>query len=371
MGYDLTVPRARDPLIAITVFAAVAVVTTGLRLRARKMRDMRFLLDDYFMLAALFTLFISIGIQFACVLAGGVGRHVEDVDPLDVVKTLKLILPFEALYGVTLCLIKVSIVIFYMRIFGLARGFRMSAYIAIGILVAWALSVILETFLLCRPLAFNWDPTIDGVCGDRNTVYVSAGALNVVTDFMVMALPIPHILSLQLKMRKKLGLVLMFSLGIFITIISIIRIKSLQIISFTDPTFTLPMGLLWTTLEPCLCIINANLPMTRTYLATKLPHLFGSTKDRTYGTGNTNGQRTQKGAYMGGSGSRLRADNFEMLGDERFEQSSMDESQTGGKMGTRSTVGRGSEVSIESQKQLTGGGKGNHIVVNRRVDIEG
>lgn len=88
------------------------------------------------------------------------------------------------------------------------------AFIAIGILIAWATSVVLETFLLCRPLSFNWDTTVNGVCGDRNTVYVSAGALNVVTDFMVMGLPIPHIIALQLPARKKIGLIFMFSLGL-------------------------------------------------------------------------------------------------------------------------------------------------------------
>jgi hypothetical protein len=78
----------------------------------------------------------------------------------------------------------------------------------------WAISVVLETFLLCRPLTYNWDTTIKGTCGQRNDVYVSAGALNVATDFMVMALPIPHILKLQLAWRRKLGLIVMFSLGL-------------------------------------------------------------------------------------------------------------------------------------------------------------
>lgn len=79
----------------------------------------------------------------------------------------------------------------------------------------WAISVILEALLLCRPFAFNWDPTIPGgVCGDRNRVYVSAGVLNVVTDFMVIALPVPHILGLKLVLRRKLGLLFMFTMGI-------------------------------------------------------------------------------------------------------------------------------------------------------------
>lgn len=83
-----------------------------------------------------------------------------------------------------------------------------------AVIVLWAISVILETFLLCRPLAFNWDPTIKGSCGDRNTVYVTAGALNIVTDFMVIALPLPHVWKLQLPFARKVGLVVMFSIGI-------------------------------------------------------------------------------------------------------------------------------------------------------------
>jgi hypothetical protein len=78
----------------------------------------------------------------------------------------------------------------------------------------WAVSVTLEALLLCRPLAANWDPTTQGgVCGDRDTVYVSSGALNVMTDLMVIALPLPHILRLNLALHRKLGLLFMFSMG--------------------------------------------------------------------------------------------------------------------------------------------------------------
>lgn len=50
-------------------------------------------------------------------------------------------------------------------------------------------------------------------------------------------------------------------------------------ISFTDPTWTLPMGLLWTVLEPELAIIVANFPFLRPYIPkclqqSKLASLF-------------------------------------------------------------------------------------------------
>ncbi|CZR51597.1 uncharacterized protein PAC_01474 [Phialocephala subalpina] len=388
MAYDLSVGTARDPLIAlhenspiasiphatsltsieygvyadshslqITVFIVIAFITTGLRLEARRMRNVPIAVDDFLLLAALFFLCISVGLQFACVIAGGVGRHTADINPLDVVKTLKLILPFEALYGITLCLIKSSIICFYFRIFGKTKSFRISAFVVLAFIICWALSVVLETFLLCRPVAYNWDTSIKGTCGDRNTVYVSAGALNVITDFMVMSLPIPHILSLQLKLKKKLGLLLMFSLGLFITIISIIRIKSLQVISFTDPTYTLPMGLLWTTLEPCLCIINANLPMVRTYLTGHFPTVFGSTSDQT----------SRKTPLPGASSSR--PDPFELIHDDRYGAKDIKLGQIGTE--NRIHAGRRSkpiEGDSDSERYLTKGD--NHIHVGRSVDVE-
>lgn len=51
-----------------------------------------------------------------------------------------------------------------------------------------------------------------------------------------------------------------------VTAISVIRIFSLMDISFTDPTYTLPMGLLWTVLEPELAIIIANASFIRSFL---------------------------------------------------------------------------------------------------------
>ena len=112
-------------------------------------------------------------------------------------------------------LVKTSMMLFFMRIFGTKRSFQISVGVVMTIVWLWAISIILETVLLCRPLAFNWDTTIPGgTCGDRNGTYVSAGVLNLVTDLMVMALPVPHIWKLQLSMAKKIALSLVFCMGL-------------------------------------------------------------------------------------------------------------------------------------------------------------
>ncbi|KAH8647824.1 hypothetical protein BX600DRAFT_518237 [Xylariales sp. PMI_506] len=98
-----------------------------------------------------------------------------------------------------------------------------------------------------------------------------ASATNMVTDFMVSLIPVPVIWKLNMPTVQCIGIMATFSLGLFITAISVIRIESLLRISFTDPTWNLPMGLFWTVLEPELGILVANFPLMRPYLAGALP----------------------------------------------------------------------------------------------------
>lgn len=53
-----------------------------------------------------------------------------------------------------------------------------------------------------------------------------------------------------------------------------------MIISFEDPTWTLPMGLLWTVLEPELAIINANLPLMRRFFAKIIPKMMSFSRSK-------------------------------------------------------------------------------------------
>lgn len=126
----------------------------------------------------------------------------------------QLIIPIEALYGITIMMVKFSILLFYVRLFGTVASFVLHVRIAMVIVFCWMMSVVLETFLLCRPLAYNWDTTVPGgVCGDRNAAYIVAGSLNVGTDLIVMLLPMKNIWKLQMPLSQRLGLVGIFAIG--------------------------------------------------------------------------------------------------------------------------------------------------------------
>jgi hypothetical protein len=61
-----------------------------------------------------------------------------------------------------------------------------------------------------------------------------------------------------------------------VSIVSIIRMKVLLEISFTDITYTLPQGMMWTVLEPELALICANIALMRTLVAKVFPRWFAT-----------------------------------------------------------------------------------------------
>lgn len=88
------------------------------------------------------------------------------------------------------------------------------AWAIAGLIIAWALATTLSGFLICRPFAKNWQPTLPGTCGNQVLSYTITGAFNLVTDVIVMSLPIPYLGGLQLRLYKKMVLLATFGLGI-------------------------------------------------------------------------------------------------------------------------------------------------------------
>jgi len=117
------------------------------------------------------------------------------------------------LWASALTTVKLSLLLLYVRIF-VIRPFCIAAYILMAVVVVWWMSVILEEFLLCRPFAFNWDPTIQGgVCGNREAAYLAAGIINLCTDVIILCLPMPMVWRLKLPRRNKIALSIVFGVG--------------------------------------------------------------------------------------------------------------------------------------------------------------
>lgn len=75
-------------------------------------------------------------------------------------------------------------------------------------------SFFLLGFLLCHPLAYFWDRSIEGYCGNQLLAYMIPGIINMVLDFIILALPIPLLWALQAPLGKRLAIVTVFSMGL-------------------------------------------------------------------------------------------------------------------------------------------------------------
>ena len=79
--------------------------------------------------------------------------------------------------------------------------------------MCYLIVVILESFLLCRPFAYNWDKTIEGSCANQTSIFLSAGVINLLIDVMIVTLPMPMLWRLRMPLGRKIALSGVFGMG--------------------------------------------------------------------------------------------------------------------------------------------------------------
>jgi len=116
------------------------------------------------------------------------------------------------IYNLTLGLLKITILIFYLRLFPY-KQFRQWTWATMVFIFA-VVSILLGLAVFqCKPIAHFWNKDIAGKCISYDGVVFSAASLIIFTDILIVCLPIPVIRKLNLTSRRKLGVLLMFALG--------------------------------------------------------------------------------------------------------------------------------------------------------------
>ena len=121
----------------------------------------------------------------------------------------QLVFTLNYLLGVTFP--KLAILSLYLRLF-LPGFYRIVTYMLFGILVANAIANCVVAGLQCRPFAYNWDKTIPGgsCLTHVDAWYLWASLPNIITDLVMLVLPMPVIWGLHMSKRNKIGLTLIF-----------------------------------------------------------------------------------------------------------------------------------------------------------------
>ncbi|KAL2003541.1 hypothetical protein VTN02DRAFT_3431 [Thermoascus thermophilus] len=260
-GVDLSQNQDANILGAVITLMIIGVVAVVLRVLARmKTKDVNFALDDYLIFVALFFSCCT-GICCFISLPHGLGRHMAVLHKDEFIKLWKILFAYVIIYATAVTCIKSSIVLFYRRVFNL----HYSLFFAMFFVLGYWITVFVAILSGCRPLSYFWqqytDPEVGGFCIDIPLFFYGNGIAAMLIDVIILCVPIPIVLGLQMPTSQKLAVIGILLLGSFVCVAGIVRIIMLHRITVgTDPTWTMAAVFVWSCVEPFIGIVCACLP---------------------------------------------------------------------------------------------------------------
>ncbi|EFQ35012.1 fucose permease [Colletotrichum graminicola] len=235
---DDSVPDRGPAVFAVTTATFVlASVMVAARLFCRRFIVRNVSWDDKTMF---FAWLIAFGLSFTICFGTrkGLGRYDKDIPQghWDSLRACEYV--FSILYNPALMATKTSVLIFYLRLSkNTKKVLRFASWVTLGIVnVAGAVLTLINIFQ-CQPVQAAWEIWRDtSRCIPLLTEFICSAPINIVTDLAILALPIPVLTGMRLPPRQKIILVLTFTLGIFVTIVDVVRIYYLQQAVTSVPT---------------------------------------------------------------------------------------------------------------------------------------
>jgi uncharacterized membrane protein YgcG len=257
-------PRVRDaPTVIFAVFFGISAAAILLRIVARLQARVPMWWDD-----------LIIGVSFLGCLAftilgmqlepKGLGTDIWAVPHDNVTAILHRMYFLFILYITSRDLVRLSILLFYQRIFGQIPIVRPLIRFTFATIVACCIGFVLAIIFGCKPINHfwkGWDGEQEGHCISTHAVFWAGAVIVTVIDIWVMLIPLPFILRLKFSLRKKILSACMFAFGIFVVIVSFYRFSTISKFTLSkNPTYDFVEVGIWSGLELYVGIICACLP---------------------------------------------------------------------------------------------------------------
>ncbi|KAF1927875.1 uncharacterized protein M421DRAFT_421069 [Didymella exigua CBS 183.55] len=267
-------PIANYPatMYGVTItFHLLSWVAVGFRLhtRIRVVREPWW--DDLFVLLASIVNLVSV-IGFLAGTKYGLGHHL-----IYVINTLPVMMKYlyvtNAAYHTTTFLIKVSLLLQYLRLFrqGILRYICM---ILLFIVACWGLAFSFLAWFPCLPVSGFWHRTAQSKCygfGYRTmdeakiTLYIFAGT-NMFFDVVIFLIPLTEFFRPGLRKKQILAMIGLFAVGFLVVLMAVLRLwstfkHSAEAMKGFDFTWWYPEVLIISCLEVDFAIICASMPI--------------------------------------------------------------------------------------------------------------
>ncbi|KAK0388882.1 hypothetical protein NLU13_5125 [Sarocladium strictum] len=242
-------------VVSMTVLALTSV---GLRVLSRRLKSQPLWWDDWMVLFSMGWNLVVVGFIFA-MYSCGMGIHADLLDSKDIVMMAKWLVVAEVLYAFNLGWTKLGLLLMYYRIFHVPY-FKKMAWVVGVFVMAWVVCITFLFIFICVPVQKLWYPLLPGRCIDQVATWIANAASTILTDLIILLMPLPQLWRLRLKKREKIGLTFAFSLGFFVVFASAYRTSVLFTYSTADPSYTLAPTVGWTAIEMSAGIVSTSLP---------------------------------------------------------------------------------------------------------------
>ncbi|OJJ36003.1 hypothetical protein ASPWEDRAFT_741100 [Aspergillus wentii DTO 134E9] len=275
------------PSVARGMVAAMAIAFVILVLRViAKLKIHHFRLDDVAMIVALIlsitsTVFLCLSVKY------GFGQDLTKIPTHHAQLVLKYIAIQIPLVTISTGIARSSFVLYLLNILGGTKKYSITLWTVMMLqLICNIISAILP-LSICRNVRILWDPTVKTSCGNVVSVvqfsYFSS-SVNTATDLFLALFPTYIFWNLNLKLRIKITLIVLMSLGIVAMVASIIKTTKLdQVPSVTNIGATGGLSLIhWGYVENVIIIITSSVPSIRPLLISSVKKFSSVAQSRSY-----------------------------------------------------------------------------------------
>ncbi|KAM0794380.1 hypothetical protein BDR22DRAFT_875971 [Usnea florida] len=263
--------------VAATLSAVVPGTLVLLRLYTKSCIVRHVDLVDYLTTLS-FLLLIALLICSRFCLAEGAGVHQWNLPMHNYIGILYWFYVAQIVYAPTMFSAKSTILLQYLRIFAPQKSVDpLMWYSARIIITATGLFYFISTFLTifaCSPRVAIWNPLITSSrCLDNNTSVLITCIYNIVSDFIILLLPIRAVWKLRISTRNKLRILPLFAIGFLACIATVMIIVYLSRMSGenADVSYNICWLGLWVFAETSLGIT-----VTGTFLVPKFVEAKGA-----------------------------------------------------------------------------------------------
>ena len=198
-------------IILGSIAGAIALVRLGFKIFVvRNMSP-----DDYAFILLTLIIAPSITLTHFGTILNGLGRDIWTLTPQTITNFLFWYYVQIIFYFINVTLIKLCLVLFYLRIFP-SQTVRQLLLGTLVFIVLYGIIFFFISIFQCSPISLfwnQWEGGHEGKCLTLNAIGWANAIIGVILDFWMLAIPMAELRKLRLSWKRKIGVAMMFCLG--------------------------------------------------------------------------------------------------------------------------------------------------------------